>query len=81
MTYSDNSTARFSPEGSYSYTDRNGLIVDFGSFDLARNGQVCVDIQNGYRRCNLFVRRNGILIMLRDKGGRFPVRVDFSMER
>jgi hypothetical protein len=76
----DNSLSRFSAGSSFSYTypDKGG--TDFGLFSVERDGRVCIDFDNGRSRCDLFVRNGNLLIMLTEKGERFPIRLQLTLK-
>ncbi|MEM9967018.1 MAG: hypothetical protein AAF755_02825 [Pseudomonadota bacterium] len=65
--------ARYSVGGSYSYTYQGGGTA-FGQFNVAQDGVVCITFQNGRSRCDQFVYSHGRLVMITEKGERFPIR-------
>ncbi len=81
LTYHDEGTSKFSPGGSYSYTYAHDGGTAFGLFRITEKGQVCIDFRNGRNRCDLYVRQDGLLIMLSSKGERFPVKVEMGLKR
>lgn len=76
VTYYDDGTSEYSAGGAYSYTYADGGGTAFGVFRVTEDGEVCVDYRNGFSRCDLFVRKNGVLVLLTEKGERFPVRIE-----
>ena len=73
LTFHDDGTSRFSAGGAYSYTYAGGATA-FGAFTIADAGQICIRFRNGFGRCDTYVRNAGRLILLTEKGQRFPVR-------
>ncbi|MFD3191272.1 hypothetical protein ACFMPD_13475 [Sedimentitalea sp. HM32M-2] len=79
FTYYDDGVSQFSADGSYSYTYADNGGTAFGVFHIRPDGQVCIDFRNGFGRCDLYVRSNGVVVMLSEKGHRFPVRVSLGL--
>ena len=73
LTFFDDGTSRFSAGGSYSYTYASGESA-FGRFEIGEQGQICIQYRNGFGRCDTYVRNAGRLVLLTEKGERFPVR-------
>ncbi|MEX0282223.1 MAG: hypothetical protein AB3N13_13650 [Arenibacterium sp.] len=76
LTFFDDGTSRFSAGGSYSYTYASGESA-FGRFEIGENGQICIQFRNGFGRCDTYVRNAGRIVLLTEKGERYPVR-DFT---
>lgn len=74
VTYYDDGISEYSAGGAYSYTYADGGGTAFGVFRVTEDGAVCVDFRNGFSRCDLFVRKDGALVLLTEKGERFPAR-------
>lgn len=74
LTFYDNGQAKFSVGGSYSYTYANNGGTAFGQFDVGTDGRVCIAFANGFGRCDLFVQNSRRLVMLTEKGERYPIR-------
>ncbi|MEX0351412.1 MAG: hypothetical protein AB3N15_18465 [Paracoccaceae bacterium] len=75
LTFYDNGQSRYSADGAYSYTYGSGGTA-FGTYRIAEDGSICTAFDHGFNRCDLFVRRDGRLILIDEKGQRFPVRPD-----
>ena len=75
LTYFDDGVSLFSAGGAYSYTYANGGGTAFGQFRVETGGQICIDYRNGFSRCDMYVRNAGRLILLTEKGERFPVKI------
>lgn len=74
LVFYDDGKAKFSAGGAYSYTYANNGGTAFGRFDVAADGKVCIAFTNGFGRCDMFVQNGGRLVMLTEKGERFPIR-------
>lgn len=73
LTFYDNGKSRFSAGGAYSYTYASGESA-FGTYSIAEDGSVCIAYRNGFSRCDLYVRSGERLILIDEKGDRYPVR-------
>ncbi|MCL6284555.1 hypothetical protein M3P21_13550 [Ruegeria sp. 2012CJ41-6] len=73
LTFYDNGQSRYSAEGAYSYTYAGGGTA-FGTYRIAEDGSICTAFDHGFNRCDLFVHWGGRLILIDEKGERFPVR-------
>lgn len=76
LTFYDNGQSRYSAGGAYSYTyaPENGGGTAFGTFFLAEDGSICAEFRNGFSRCDLFVYSGARLVLIDEKGDRYPVR-------
>jgi hypothetical protein len=80
LTISGLGLSNYRENGTYSFTDEVEQIVRFGVFDIRDDGRVCVDFfQSERQRCDVFLRRNGLVFLLTEEGNNFPVF--FSLER
>lgn len=79
LTFHDDGVSRFSAGGAYSYTYGNGGGTAFGNFEVMEDGRVCIRFSNGFDRCDLYVRNGLRLILLTQKGERFPVKVEMGL--
>lgn len=73
LTFYDNGQSKFEADGSYSYTYHQGGTA-YGEFEIGENGQICIAYQNGWSRCDTYVRNGDRLVVLTEKGERYPVR-------
>ncbi len=73
LTFYDDGKAAFSAGGAYSYTYASGDAA-FGTYSIAEDGSICIAYRNGFGRCDLYVRSGGRLILIDEKGDRYPVR-------
>ena len=65
--------SRYGADGSYSYTYQGGGTAH-GQFEIASDGVICILYNNGRGRCDTFVWSHDRLVMLTEKGERFPIR-------
>lgn len=80
VTFIDDGTSKYSAGGAYSYTYAGDGGTAFGVFHVDDAGRVCVDYRNGFSRCDLFVRSAAHgLVLLTEKGERFPVRWEIGI--
>ncbi len=73
LTFYDDGQAAFSAGGAYSYTYAGGASA-FGTYSIAEDGSICIAYRNGFSRCDLYVRSGERLILIDEKGDRYPVR-------
>ncbi|MCR9126317.1 MAG: hypothetical protein NXH82_09320 [Rhodobacteraceae bacterium] len=73
LVFYDDGQSRYSAGGSYSYTYAGGATA-YGRYEIRQDGTVCIAFRNGFGRCDRYVRNAGRLILLTEKGERFPVR-------
>ena len=79
LAISDDGHSKFSVGGAYSYTDTDDGGTTFGRFTIKDDGQVCIDFTNGHQRCDLYVNSGGLMVMISQTGGRFPIRVHWEL--
>lgn len=73
LVFFDDGRSKFSAGGSYSYTYANGGGTAFGAWRIDGDA-VCIAFRNGFARCDRYVRSGARVVMLTQKGERFPVR-------
>lgn len=73
LVFYDDGRSKFSVGGAYSYTYASGESA-FGRYRVEPDGTVCIAYRNGFGRCDRYVERAGRIVMLTEKGERFPVR-------
>lgn len=76
LTFYDDGQSKYSAGGAYSYTysAENGGGTAFGTYSIAEDGSICTEFKSGFQRCDLYVRNGTRLILVTQKGERFPVR-------
>ncbi|MFV2053979.1 hypothetical protein [Aliiroseovarius sp. YM-037] len=73
ITFYDDGVSQFAEDGVYAYTyDQGGTA--FGEYVIGEDSTVCVNFQNGFTRCDLFVAAGDQLVLITEKGDRYPVR-------
>lgn len=74
LTFFDDGQSRYFADGRYTYTYAGAGGTAHGYWRTTDKGEVCVDFVNGFSRCDLYVMNDARLLLLDDKGARFPVR-------
>ena len=75
LTFYDNGKSRYYTDGRYSYTYFGDERESAGGYwDVTEDGRVCVEFITGHARCDVFVTSGGRLVLLDEKGDRYPVR-------
>ena len=74
IEFHDGSKSRYATNGGYGYTYTDDGPVWSGRYSLYENSRVCVDFDNGSRRCDLFVRAGDRVVLITQDGLRFPIR-------
>ena len=74
LQYFDGGVSKFSAGGAYSYTYANGGGTAFGRYEIGVDGTVCIAFRNGFGRCDRYVESGGRVVMLTEKGERFPIQ-------
>ena len=73
IIFFDNGESRFSADGAYSYTyDQGGTA--HGRYTISDDSTVCIAFDNGFSRCDMYVRSGDKLVLLTEDGLRFPIR-------
>jgi hypothetical protein len=73
LVFYDDGRSKYSVGGAYSYTYASGESA-FGQYTIAEDGTVCIAYRNGFGRCDRYVRNGDRIVLLTEKGLRFPVR-------
>ena len=74
LVFFDDGQSKFSIGGAYSYTYANGGGTAFGRYEIGDDGTVCIAFRNGFGRCDRYVAAGARIVMLTQKGERFPIR-------
>lgn len=73
IVFFDNGESVFSPDGAYTYTyDQGGTA--FGRYTISDDSTVCIAYDNGFSRCDMYIRNGDKLVLLTEDGLRFPIR-------
>ena len=74
VEFFDGSKSRYGLDGRYAYTYTDDGTAWTGTYRLLDDSLVCVDFDNGSRRCDRFVRNGERVVLIIEDGTRFPVR-------
>ncbi len=74
LEFFDGSKSSYAEDGTYGYTYTDDGPVWTGRFEVFEESRVCVDFDNGSRRCDQLVRDGDRLVLITEDGLRFPVR-------
>lgn len=74
LLFFDDGQSKFSTGGAYSYTYANGGGTAYGRYEVGADGIVCIAFRNGFGRCDRYVESAARIVMLTQKGERFPLR-------
>lgn len=74
LEFYDGSKSQYSADGTYGYTYTDDGPVWSGQFEVFDESRVCVDFDNGSRRCDQLVRNGDRIVLITVDGLRFPVR-------
>lgn len=73
LVFYDNGESVFGPDSSYSYTYDGGGTAN-GQYRVEADGVICIDFENGWSRCDKYVRSGERIVLLTEKGERYPIR-------
>ena len=74
VEFFDGSKSKYGADGAYAYTYTDDGPAWTGTYTVADDSLVCVDFDNGSRRCDRFVRDGERVVLVIEDGTRFPVR-------
>ncbi|MCH2163815.1 MAG: hypothetical protein MK098_04055 [Marinovum sp.] len=75
LTFFDNGQSQFYDDGRYTYTYANDGGVVYGYFEVTDESTICIEFVNGFSRCGAYVTDvQGRLVVITERGDRFPVR-------
>ncbi|NNE81353.1 MAG: hypothetical protein HKN18_13890 [Silicimonas sp.] len=74
IEFYDGSKSSYSADGTYGYTYTDNGPVWSGQYSLFDESRVCVDFDNGSRRCDHFVQDGARVVLVTEDGLRFPIR-------
>ena len=74
VEFYDGSKSSYAPDGTYAYTNTDDGPVWSGQYRVQNDSRVCVDFDNGSRRCDQFVKDGKRVILVTEDGIRFPIR-------
>lgn len=74
VTFFDDGQSEYYTDGRYTYTYANDGGTAYGYWRIESDTQVCIDYVNGFSRCDLYVTNGDRMILLDERGERYPVR-------
>jgi hypothetical protein len=74
LTFYDDGQSEYYVDGRYTYTYAGDGGTAYGYWRVTEDGAVCVDFVNGFARCDLYVMNGVRMILLDERGDRYPVR-------
>lgn len=80
VEFFDGSLARYRADGAYDYRYRPEGREHRGTYTTTDDSTVCVAFENGFDRCDTYVRAAGRLVLIIEDGTRFPVRATHPIE-
>jgi len=80
IEFYDGSIARYRADGRYSYVYRDGGRPNLGYYEVTEDSTVCVRFDNGFSRCDTFVRNGARLLLIIAEGERFPIRTSRALD-
>ncbi|MEZ5779980.1 MAG: hypothetical protein R3E44_16625 [Paracoccaceae bacterium] len=73
VRFFDGGRSEYGPGEAYAYVYSNEDRAE-GRYRIEQDGSVCVDFINGFTRCDLYVRNGGRVLLIDEKGDRYPLR-------
>ncbi|MCA8884819.1 MAG: hypothetical protein KDA50_13885 [Rhodobacteraceae bacterium] len=80
VRFYDGSVAQYYRDRSYVYTAGDGRTSYRGLWEVYDGGQICVRFENGFTRCDTYVRSANKMILIEASGTRYPVRSKISLQ-
>lgn len=77
IEFYDGGRSEYYEDGRYTYTYANDGGTGYGYFEIKDDGSICIEFVTGFSRCDLYVLdAQDRLVVITEKGDRFPVRSD-----
>ncbi|MCU9846985.1 hypothetical protein OEZ60_03120 [Defluviimonas sp. WL0024] len=73
IRFYDGGRSEYGADGSYAYVYDGGDRAE-GRYRIEDDGSVCVEFLNGWSRCDLYVRNGGRVLLIDEKGDRYPLK-------
>jgi hypothetical protein len=73
VRFYDGGQSEYGAAGAYAYIYDGGDRAE-GLYRIEEDGSVCVDFVNGWSRCDLYVRNGGRVLLIDQKGDRYPLK-------
>lgn len=74
VRFHDGGFATFGADGQYAYAYDTGDQIWRGVYEVQEDSRVCVDFENGFSRCDTYIKDGERLILITDKGDRYPAK-------
>lgn len=73
VRFYDGGQSEYGPGGAYAYVYDGGDRAE-GRYRIEADGSVCVEFENGWSRCDLYVRNGDRVLLIDQKGDRYPLK-------
>ncbi len=73
VRFYDGGQSDYGADGTYAYVYSNEDRAE-GRYRIEADGSVCVDFVNGFSRCDLYVRNGDRVLLIDEKGDRYPLQ-------
>ncbi len=73
VRFYDGGQSEYGDNGAYAYIYDGGDRAE-GRYRIEEDGSVCVDYLNGWSRCDLYVRNGDRVLLIDEKGDRYPLK-------
>ncbi|MDH5529763.1 MAG: hypothetical protein OEY05_06970 [Paracoccaceae bacterium] len=73
VRFYDGGRSEYGPDDAYAYVYSSEDRAE-GKFRIMDDGSVCIAFDNGFSRCDLYVRSGDRVLLIDEKGDRFPLR-------
>lgn len=80
LVFKDYGQSRSSLDEDHIYEFPETSETELGVFQLRENKSICVDSTNKNNDCDLYIRKNELLLLRHESGGRFPTILEFSVK-
>ena len=74
LHFYDGGAATFAADGQYSYQYDGSDEKWTGAYVLNAESEACVEFENGFTRCDLYIKDGDRLILITAEGVRFPIK-------
>lgn len=72
VRFHDGGQSDYGADGTYAYVYSNEDRAE-GRYRIEADSSVCVDFVNGFSRCDLYVRNGDRVLLIDEKGDRYPL--------
>ncbi|MGB7320130.1 MAG: hypothetical protein WBC95_01860 [Albidovulum sp.] len=73
IRFHDGGRSEYGPGQAYAYVYSSEDRAE-GHYRIEADGSVCVDFVNGFARCDLYVQNGTRVLLIDEKGDRYPLR-------